>query len=391
MNGSERHRLISIYAPPPFVKAASHDQLYGDADKLPHHVYGDQTRRLFPCHTPASTWMSTLFLMDKKAQIDPARVTMIEGRIGEAARFFGIEGDIKQLKQAMAADEGDDLARLGDENFALVWQADGGHKERNYPLRNAEEVKMASAWFDKYRDEFLYGDRRQIATKILDRADTYGAMVENREALEKAAGYGACGTDRMVTALKERADMVATSHPKHCTEMRKLASLVAANPPSPVDVEMRVKLAGIVDLFDRDTALNRLYNDGLARPEDAFFEVTTKVANDFLADHISTVTGTVYEKAALEKLSLDQVRRWLGDEVADAVSAGGLLLDADKLADVVATLPRGDAAMFDKMAAAAGIQPVALQKAAETEGPQPDEVEAMAAAYKQTAGVVSVL
>lgn len=393
LNGSEKHRLTSIYAQPPFVKAASHDQLFGDAEQLPSHVYGDGTRRLYPCHTAAATWMSALFLMDKKAHLEPARVEMIQRRLDESARFYGIEGEITQLRQKMAADEGDDLARLPDEEFALVWQPEGNlPKERHYTLRNASEVHTASAWFHQHRDKFAFLDRHQIAHKILERADTYGAMVEDREGLEKAAGHGTCGVERAVRLLNERADMVAISSPKHCAEFRKLAKLVESNPPSPVDVETRVKLAHIVDLFDCDTKLKRLYDaGGLLRPEDLFFEITEKTASAFLADHISTVTGSIYEKAALEKLSIDQIRSWLGNDVAEAVSAGGLMLDHDRLADIVTTLPRNDAAMFDKMAAAVGIRPVALQKAAEAEGPQPEEVEEMAAAYRAEAEIASVL
>jgi hypothetical protein len=43
------------------------------------------------------------------------------------------------------------------------------------------------------------------------------------------------------------------------------------------------------------------------------------------------------------------VREWLGDDFADAVSAGGVYMDRDKLAAIVPTLDRGMATMLDRL------------------------------------------
>ena len=68
LSGVETHRLTSLYAPPEFVKTASHEQLYGpEGGGLPNHVFADPVHRLYPCHTKAATWMSCLFFMDKMA------------------------------------------------------------------------------------------------------------------------------------------------------------------------------------------------------------------------------------------------------------------------------------------------------------------------------------
>ena len=48
LNGSNQHRLTQLYAPPEFVKQASHEQLYGGDEPLPGHVYGSVPRRVYP-------------------------------------------------------------------------------------------------------------------------------------------------------------------------------------------------------------------------------------------------------------------------------------------------------------------------------------------------------
>jgi hypothetical protein len=57
----------------------------------------------------------------------------------------------------------------------------------------------------------------------------------------------------------------------------------------------------------------------------------------------------VYDLADLEKLAVDDLRDVLGDDFADAVSAGGVYTDRDKLAAIVPTLDRGMAAMLDRL------------------------------------------
>ena len=57
----------------------------------------------------------------------------------------------------------------------------------------------------------------------------------------------------------------------------------------------------------------------------------------------------------------------MGTDFADAISAGGLFVSSEKLAEIVPTLPRGDAELFDRMLNSVGIHPVA-KEAAHTRG-----------------------
>ena len=90
-----------------------------------------------------------------------------------------------------------------------------------------------------------------------------------------------------------------------------------------------------------------------------------KVAQDFMRAHVETTTGNVYNLDDLEKLAVEDVRDWMGDDFADAVSAGGVYMDRDKLAAIVPTLDRGMATTLDQLATEKGLEPAVKTAAAE--------------------------
>ncbi len=385
LTGADQHRLTQLYSPPDFVKQAAHEQLYGTTETLPPHVFGSVNRRVYPCHTKAATWMSALFFADKQTQLPWAEAASVRERLIKSATHWGILPVVEGLWEKMAADAAQGYAKLADADFALVWTAEG-RKERHYPLRNGNEVKMASQWFDTYHREFGFDDKHTIAAKILTKAAAFGAAVVNPELLDRCAGFGYCAAATAATAWDKRASLAQQRFPEHAAEAVKLAKAIRSGTLEARDQGRRVKMAGLMDQFDRQTSLYKLYDDGgLERPEDVLFGVTEKVAGDFLKNHVQTTTGAVYEKMALDSLTIDNVREWLGDEMADAV--GGVMLDTTKLAEIVPTLPRPEAAMFERMAHAAGIPVFAREKAAMDQGLSRDEMQALAADYGQAASL----
>lgn len=384
LSGVETHRLTSLYELPDFVKQASGERLYGNPETLPQHVYGDPLSRLYPCHTKAATWMSALFFFDKKAGLEPKGAAAIEANILKQASWFHILKDVEQLRDKIANNIKTDLDRLPDEDFALVWVGDDNTKSRNYPVRNQEELKAASTWFRRYRDDFTFADRNQIASKLVEKAAAYSVSLEHQEMIEQTAGLGYCAATDIADALEKRANLTNRSHTDLSKEMRNLATIVRGNALDARDAGTRLKLAAVMDQFDRETKLCRMYDEGgLERPEEILFRITEKHANEFLSRYVQMTSGTVYEKAALETIPLDHVRSWMGDEFADEVAAGGLLVDAEKIAAIAPTLPRGDAEMFDQMAGAARVVPFARDKAAFDQGISMEEMAGMASQYSQ--------
>lgn len=383
LTGAEQHRLTQLYTPPEFVKAANHAQLYGgDDDPLPAHVFGSAASRVYPCHTKAATWMSALFFADKVGQLKQADAQLIRGRILQAAGHWQIKPVVEALWEKMAADAASGMTKLADSDFALVWTGDNQQKERHYPLRNAAEVKMASDWFGQYHSQFAFGDKHTIAKKILEKAAAFGAAISNPDLIDRCAGYGYCAAGDAAGAWEKRASMIRTQNPEYAAAATKMAQVIRESVLEARDVGKRVKMAELMDQFDRHTKLDQYYDaGGLERPEDVLFQITEKVASEFVRDHVQTTTGAVYEKMALQSLQIGDVRQWMGDDLADEV--GGVMLDTEKLAAIVPTLPRPEAEMFERMARHAGIPVMGREKGASAQGLSMEEMVSLAQEYDQ--------
>lgn len=384
LSGTDQHRLLQLYPPPEFVKEASHEALHGNPEELPPHIYAMIAERLFPCHTKAATWMSALFFQDQRRKLNPSIADQAEQRLTKSASFWSIQPAVTALWEKMAEAETTGFAQLQDADFALVWEGGNQPKERHYPLRNAGEVKMASAWFDNYHGEFTFGDKNRIASKILIKAAEFGAPMDNSEFLYQCAGFGYCSASDAATAWEKRGTLTQQTFPEYSEEAFRMGQSIRTNTFEARDQGKRIKMAELLDQFDRQTHLDKLYDDGgLERPEEVLFVVTEKVANQFLSEHAQTTTGAIYEKQALERISIEDVRSWMGDALADEVAAGGMYLDVEKLAEVLPTLPRDDAAMFEKMTSALAIPVAAREKAAADQGMTLDEMHELAEEYQQ--------
>lgn len=366
VSGQETHRLTTLFAAPDFVKSASHDRTHGD-ETLPAHMYADQYGKLYPCHSAPATWMSALFFADKKASFKDWHAEKIQHNIHKAARYFGILGAVQELETKVAAADQMDESSLPNSAFAVVWVGENGECERHWPMRNETEVKFAAEHFSRYRDEFVFDDRQRIAERILTKAAEYGADVSEQEhMLSTTAGNGECAAKVAADMLRSRAQLVKRQNAEAAVELEKLAGVIERNPEQSRQRDTRIKLAAAVDAFDRDNHLNRLYDEGgLPRAEETLFAVTEKVAREFLNQNVETTTGNVYALDDLEKLALDDMRNWLGDEFVDAVTAGGVFVDRDKMAAVVPTLDRGMAALLDRLMQENKLAAVVQTKAAQ--------------------------
>lgn len=378
--GHEIHRITNLYEPPAFVKDASYDSICGDVKTLPIHVYADPRSRKYPCHTASATWMSAAFFADKQASHQETDVDFIKDRVHKAADFFGIRPAVDDLFKQAVAYQSDELSRLPDNAFAFIWEQDGKVVERHMPVRNTYEVKAAAAYLQDNRDEFTYLDRLTTARRILSKGNELGADIsEYSEFLDKQAGNGACSGKTAAALLDNRAAIINNAEMK--SKLREASNALQNNPAAAHSPLKMQKLAAFVDDLDRAEGIFRDYGPTIPRPEDALFVVNEKTAAAVKEAHISMTSGNIYKTADLQSLQLDDVRTWMGTDFADEVSAGGLMLDMNKLAELLPTLPRGDAEHFDRLLFENGVQPFAKEAAHEDLGLSRRDLLALATAY----------
>lgn len=366
LNGQDIYRIVTFYGCPDFVKTASSTQVCGEAE-LPPHQFAEPTRRLYPCHTAAATWLSTAFFSEKRAEFSAGLAERIQERLHTAAQYFKIDNLTDELQTKVAQATTIDETALPDSTFAIVFTDTDGQRERRYPMRNALEVKAAADWLATNRDALPFDDRRVIADRILEKAASFGADVSNhRYELEKMAGVGMCAASDAVKMVRRRVACIPpTKLPAaERDEMLKVAEIIERDPERMYHNSPLVKLAGVIDAFDQKHGLRRHYGADLERPEDVLFAVTSKVAADLSNELVgSPLTGNYYKRADLQQVPVRDLTDALGADFVEAVSAANAFVDTEKLANIVPTLPLSDAKLFDMVAMGAGVQPFATKSA----------------------------
>lgn len=362
-NGQALHRLTNLYEIPEFVKAASSADITGTDRQLPPEAFGDPRTRQFPTHTPAAVFTSYMYFLDARPGLDKM-AALVEERIRTAGRYFGIEPLLDKLQEKHAADARHSVNDLPDDDFAAIMVYDGGRKERHLPMRNPGEVKAACQFLHKHRTDFVYADRRVIAERVLRKAAQIGGVDgADEQWLYKQAGW-ACGpAEKAAEMLFERAKALRLlkKDPELQVELTKAAMTCVEHPTLFHPPEQMQKVALFMDAVDREYGFQGIATMG--EPED-LFAFTVKEAADLVEQHVQLTTGTVYKKADLGAFDLDAIRDIMGDEFAARVTVGGFLVDTEKLAEELATLPRGDARLFDQLAEAVQVAPVVKQASA---------------------------
>ncbi len=357
------------------MKDASSEQIAGDGS-LPRRAYADPVHELYPIHTKAATWVSAAYFYD-----DGVFDETVDVALTKAATFHGILTEIELLKkQAKETVAYLDMA-VDPAQCAITWEDDNGKLQGVCPVRTPAEVKAAAEYLEENQRTMAYEDRQKLASAVLQAAqkhDVHFASVE-QTLLEKIAGVGNCPAATVASFLRGRAALVKSRCQDGADEFNKIAALVESVPAYCHDSVRLVKLAAAVHDIDEQCGLR--IEDGYTPPEDVFFSVTKKAAEDLLDGHCQTPTGNVYSVPDFAKVSLDDVRDSFGDDFAKSVSAGDLVVSPEKMAEVIPTLPRPDMELMETILDGAGIVPV-MKEAASKDWIERDLLEAAAREYK---------
>jgi hypothetical protein len=345
--GIKLHSFTKLYDIPEFVKSASHEDLVGSESSLPSSAYADPRTLKFPCHTPSSTYMSMAYFLDQANEFGKV-ASVIKDRILKAGDFFGVRPELEQLVEKHASMQKHSEEDLSDDDFAIVVKFETGHKTRTYPIRNAMEVKAAADWMNKYANDLNFTDRKTIANKIIDKAAEFGVALPNETEITKYAANGMVSRTKVANMLFDRAKALKTL--KKDSDIQSMLVKTAQRVLNSNSTDTVDKAASIISAVDAQYKFKSLgsVND--------LYTITVKEASDIINDHVQLTSGSVYKKAELESIKLDEIKDLFGNDFADRVSSGGLFVDAEKLAEELATLPRGDANLFDTLVDSLGVK-----------------------------------
>ena len=351
---SELYRLCKLYDPPTYVKSASYEDLnVGPQSVGNHHLFGDPRYLDYPCHTAAATWLSTARLYDSGRQQRTDDFNFINTRLDRAANFHKIAEDCDALRTRIEQSQQAPIDR-----YALTYALPNGEQCQHLPIRNKAEVIQAGMYFCKYAQEFTWSDKNQIANNILDAAEQYGLRLAEEEFLKKYAARGFCTATKAASLLRERA-LLAKNHPEE-TLFQKAAEAFENDSSLARNTKFCVKLAGIIEEADKKIGI-KAYDRKLQSPADMFFSLTKEAIAETIAQHVSLNNGSIFKLADIQSIPVSTIRDYFGDDMVEAVSFGGVLLDGEKLAAVIPTLPLPDANLFENLLRAQGVKPVAKE------------------------------
>lgn len=382
-NHTELARLSQLYEFPNFVKTANMDEtLNPDSIKAPVTVYADPVNKQFPCHTKAATWLNALWWEEKKAEFHPSTRAKIEARLDQYVGFWHIKEAVMKMRAKHKDLHKEAESQLPDSVYGIVWvDPSSGHKERYLRMSNPMEVKVAAEYLEKHRDRLPFSDRHTVALKIVERANHYGVgLGKSAEFIEKQAGRGVPDLPEVVQMIQSRAMLAKNATLRE--HFQKMAAEVSAMPRKALMPEILVKLADTMDKLDRDLGLVGKYSGTLQRPEDVIFKATfTKASSEVMA-HVATTSGKLYEKSAFKRIDVGSLKDAFGDGFVRQVCTPLGEIDPEKMAEVIGTLPRGDAELFDAIAGDSGIAPALTKAASVGKGLSREELAAWAQAYQ---------
>lgn len=378
-NGAELFRLSRLYDFPDFVKKANLE-LVMRPGQLAVTVYADPVNRQFPCHNAPSTWLSAAYFYEKKAEFHPKDAARIEQRLDNYVDYWRIRPSVEALKAKHAEYTKSAADKLPDSAYAWVWVGEDGRKDRRLPLRTAGEVKQAADYLLQYADRFDFKTRNAMARKIVTKAAAYGANLGgHREWLEKTAGLGVGDPKAIVAMIEDRAKLATNTDFRR--GVLKLAEVVRSTPRAALHPDTLADLCHTVEQIDRTLGVFNKYAAALPRPEDVIFSATFTKAAEELAQTCALTTGNAYRKEQFAKIALDDLSALFGTDFGDQVRKGLDGVDTEKLAELVATLPRPDAELFDAMMRDLGQGPALTKAASVRQGFTPEDYARMADAY----------
>lgn len=336
-NASEVYTISQRLELPEYVKEASFDELQ---EKATHRsVFADPVNKLFPCDSPARTWLNYAYFQNQKEAMTPLYVETLEGNFAKLSAYWEVSlEDVRtaypdSTKEAQAGmmdgcDDDDDQEGTGA-----------------YPLRNAAEVKMAGQWFADNAFGMPLVQRTNLARELYEK----GPDLPQYDFIRKQAGYGFSTHQDMVSGLMQRLDVVKTAEDQSallefCT---KVAAAVAIPSNRPDDF---VKYAEAIEDFDEQIGFKSLYGtEGRLSPMEVICREDFHKYAEIASKRCTLVTGTQYDSQEFDKIARDDLKAVFGDDFVDGISDGLGHVDSEKLAEVVQTMPRPDAELFDEL------------------------------------------
>lgn len=306
-HGRLRHLLPQFPAVETFVKQAHFED---SLEQVPTTAFAWPAVKRFPVHTPAHAAISYLYAKTAEEKI-PAPVLQ---EITTALDIYGLGEDLFTPVRAKEA-------ALTDEDCLLP-------EQQAYPVRNAEEVKLAEARLLPQISKLHPETRAKLFHKLAERAVLHGVKLQPTS--YKYAGLSLCDRKGLVEGLRARG--AATKLAECKKAYLQLADSVQKERNRP-NKEMLVKVAEAIGKLDQHAGLISYYDRGLPDPISTVFN-TEKVA---FGDEID-LGGCYVRPQALSSVGSKFYSDLLGSDIVRDIAPYGDV-DPHLASQILTTLP----------------------------------------------------
>jgi hypothetical protein len=366
---------------PDFVKEGS-VPTPDEVDKLPVTAFADQIGKKFPVHTKEACYLSYAYFKRQKQQFTKRAAQRIERKFNDMARFWDIEPAMDKLAEDLAPKHEKQAAT--EDDYALTVSHDGTPLHY-FPINNRKAVEKSAEELVEHRGNFTYEMRKEAAQRLMGAYIREGYPISSvPNIIQSMAGFGITTKEAAVKELDRRVTFAkTTSEKKAAAPLKKLASTIRKEGDEVLTAETLVKVAGVIDVFDRCLGVTKHYGAEFEYPEDVLFSFTKTAADKVKNELITMQNGSSYWLKDLEKAS--EAFDALGDMKSDFIDMTGKL-DMHKVADIVPTLPRPDAETLCKAIQGCGVPEASTTKEAMVKMASgcPEDAKRVDGAYKRS-------
>lgn len=336
---------------PDFVKMAAVAS-EKPAVNAPLSVYGDAIKRQFPCHTKMATWLSNFYFWGQRFNGEKfTNADAIASRLEKSAEYWHLKPDVTKMVADMRVKSAAPERKLTDDDYALVVNY-GSERIRRFPIVNATTVKKAAANLKKFCVSYPYAWRKKAAVNTLRKAMELNAMPDaaDLDYIVKAAGVYPADDNAIAQAVSLKANLFPDDVK---ARLRKAAEQIRDGQTK--DME---KLCTILDTLDRHYKKYVMYNAGMPMPEEICYSGATEKHASVDNDFVQMTTGNMFDLEAIKKAGIEPFSVLNPDYVSAVVANDKGDLDMAKVAAVLPTMPKDDAATLEKAFSAVGIRPL---------------------------------
>lgn len=258
-------------------------------------------------------------------------------KAAEHAQFWGITDKCRQAMEKLSSWR---PAELSEADYALVKTAANGVSIKKYAAYDKKSTVKAATAFEDNKHCYPLEWRKEAAVRLLSRAKQYDADLPAYvwEGLHKSAGFGFASPESLERSFTQRMTAVM-GNSKTAALAPKLGEALEAiedNPEKLYDLDFIKQAMETLERFDVAAGLT-----DMDLPEDL-------ISGSFTVDKLEKVASVT--KLAVELVNGKTVRvDQLSKEALATVDPGLASLSSEELADVLPTLPKGDADLLVRL------------------------------------------